>query len=241
METSQTAEETAVEGFTLPGWLATAFKVYVIAALPLALVLLNARLLMNEPFLRWEYNRPGFSPDPFGMTTEERLTYGPLALAYLFNAEDIDFLGDQTFTDGSPLYDERELSHMHDVKEVTQMLMNVGIVVISLLVLSIVALARRPDTYPHLQAALFQGGVLTVGLLIALTVFVALSFNTFFVQFHALFFEGNSWVFRYSDTLIRLFPEQFWIDAFVLLFGGAIVEALVIGGAAWWWGRRLLG
>jgi integral membrane protein (TIGR01906 family) len=233
----QSTEGTTAEGFTLPGWLVTVFRVTIIAALPLALALLNARLLMSTPFLRWEYSR--LPPDPFGFSTEDRLTYAPLALDYLFNDTDIDFLGDQTFADGLPLYNERELRHMHDVKVVTGKLVTVGVGVVVLLALSIAALAWRSPTHPQLQGGLFQGSVLTVGLLVALIVSVAISFNTFFVQFHALFFEGDSWIFLYSDTLIRLFPEQFWTDAFVLLFGGAIVEALVIGGAAWWWGRRL--
>lgn len=240
VETTKTAEGTAVDGFVLPGWLVTAMKVYLIAALWLALVLVNARVLMSDVYLRWEYNRPGFPADTFGFTTEDQLTYGSLALTYLFNDADISFLGDQTFADGSPLYNERELSHMADVKDVTRMLTTIGIVVVVVYALDVVLLALNAATRPALQQGLFGGSVLTVGLVIALVVSVAVSFNTFFVQFHAIFFEGDSWLFSYSDTLIRLFPERFWIDAFVLLFAGAIVEALVIGGAMWRWGRHLL-
>jgi len=49
---------------------------------------------------------------------------------------------------------------------------------------------------------------------------------SFFVGFHALFFEGDSWLFLYSDTLIRLFPLRFWQDAFlaaaIIALGGGI-------------------
>ena len=38
--------------------------------------------------------------------------------------------------------------------------------------------------------------------------------------FHELFFSGGSWLFLYSDTLIRLFPLPFWQDAF--LFAGVL-------------------
>ena len=224
MATTQTAEEAPVEGFTLPAWLATALKVYIIAALPLVLVLLNARLLMSNVFLRWEYNRPAFPADTYGFTTEDRLTYAPLALNYLFNNQGIDFLGDQTFPDGSPLYTERELSHMADVKDVTAMLTTIGYVLVAVYALAVVLLALRPATHLRLQTGLLQAGIFTIGLLIALIVIVALNFNYFFVQFHAIFFEGDSWLFLYSDTLIRLFPEQFWIDAFVLLFVGVAVR-----------------
>jgi uncharacterized membrane protein len=45
-------------------------------------------------------------------------------------------------------------------------------------------------------------------------------FWDFFTLFHALFFEGDSWLFLNSDTLIRLFPIRFWQDAFLL---GALI------------------
>lgn len=35
---------------------------------------------------------------------------------YLTNDEGIEFLGDLKFPDGSPVYNERELHHMVDVK-----------------------------------------------------------------------------------------------------------------------------
>jgi uncharacterized membrane protein len=50
-------------------------------------------------------------------------------------------------------------------------------------------------------------------------------FWAFFTGFHALFFTGDSWLFEYSDTLIRLFPLRFWQDTF--LFAAAIA---VLGG-----------
>ena len=57
--------------------------------------------------------------------------------------------------------------------------------------------------------------------------------------FHALFFEGDTWVFRTSDTLIRLFPEQFWFDAAltvaVLTVSGSLLAMLV----AWRMERRM--
>lgn len=231
----------SLDGLALPMWLATVFRVYITVALPLVLILLNARLLMGDTFLRLEYTRPGFPSDSYGFSTEDRLTYAPLAQAYLFNDAGIAFLGDQTFPDGSPLYNQRELSHMQDVKGVVQMLTRIGLVLLVLLIVGVVLLALRPATHPRLHMGLLQGSILTLALVVALVVSVAVSFNTFFTQFHAIFFEGDSWLFAYSDTLIRLFPEQFWTDAFILVFGGAFVEALLIGAGAFWWGRRLFG
>ena len=55
-------------------------------------------------------------------------------------------------------------------------------------------------------------------------------FFQFFAGFHSLFFEGDTWLFLYSDTLIRLFPIRFWQDAFlwaaVIALGGGVALGL---------------
>ena len=70
------------------------------------------------------------------------------------------------------------------------------------------------------RQGLRRGGWLLIGLVVAIGLFGALAFWQFFTLFHSLFFEGDSWLFLYSDTLIRLFPMQFWQDAF--LWAGVI-------------------
>ena len=69
-----------------------------------------------------------------------------------------------------------------------------------------------------------------IGLVAAVGLFGALAFWQLFILFHSVFFEGDSWLFLYSDTLIRLFPMQFWQDAFiwagVIAVGGALGLAL---------------
>ena len=58
-------------------------------------------------------------------------------------------------------------------------------------------------------------------------------FWNFFAGFHSLFFEGDSWLFLYSDTLIRLFPLRFWQDAFLsaalIALGGGLGLAFGLG------------
>ncbi|HEU4745662.1 MAG TPA: DUF1461 domain-containing protein, partial [Anaerolineales bacterium] len=84
---------------------------------------------------------------------------------------------------------------------------------------------------------LMRGGWLMVGLAVTVGLIVVIGmvinpdvFWSFFAGFHSLFFEGDSWLFLYSDTLIRLFPIRFWQDAFllaaVLALGGGVALAL---------------
>ena len=89
-------------------------------AVPLALIGLALRVVLLPAFLQLEYHAPGFPPDTYGFTTQERIHWATLAWNYVVNSSDISYLGNLKFDDGSPLYNQRELSHMHDVKGVIQ-------------------------------------------------------------------------------------------------------------------------
>ena len=199
---------------------------------PLALIGLGMRALLTPAFLQIEYNMPYFPEDSYGFTKEDRLHWAPYALEYLVNSADISYLGDLTFDDGSPLYNERELSHMEDVKVVTVGALNVWYISLALLIMLGAWTWREKQMQVYFRG-LMRGGWLmvwlagAVGLIVVVGMVISPSvFMSFFVGFHALFFEGDSWLFLYSDTLIRLFPLRFWQDAFlgaaIIALGGGI-------------------
>jgi integral membrane protein (TIGR01906 family) len=203
---------------------------------PVVLIGLGLRILLSPLFLQIEYNMPYFPPDEFGFSKEDRLKWAPLALDYLVNDEDISFLGDQKFEDGSPLYNERELSHMDDVKLVTQGALRVWYLSLTILLL-LGIWAWFGGWWADYLLGLMRGGWLMVGLAVTVGLIVIFGivanpnvFWNFFAGFHSLFFEGDSWLFLTSDTLIRLFPIRFWQDAFlwaaVVALGGGVALAL---------------
>jgi len=205
---------------------------FVAILIPLVLIGLGIRALLTPAFLQIEYNMPYFPPDEYGFTREDRLELAPYALDYLVNSADISYLGKLTFDDGSPLYNERELSHMEDVKRVTQGALNVWYISLALLVM-LGIWSWREGWMQTYRLGLMRGGWLMVGLAAAIGLIVVIGilinpnvFWNFFAGFHALFFEGDSWLFLYSDTLIRLFPIRFWQDAFlyaaIIALGGAL-------------------
>jgi integral membrane protein (TIGR01906 family) len=206
---------------------------------PIALIGIGLRVLLTPLFLQVEYNMPYFPPDQFGFTKADRLKWAPYALNYLTNSADISYLADLKFDDGKPLYNERELSHMNDVKRVTQGALQVWYVALALLAL-LGVWAWIGGWGQAYCLGLMRGGWLMVLLAITIGVIalVGISVNpdiffTFFAGFHSLFFEGDSWLFLFSDTLIRLFPIRFWQDAF--LFAALIALG---GGVALGWGLR---
>ena len=195
---------------------------------PVVLVLTAMRLMMTTAFLNFEYNLPNFPPDRYGFTTEERLYYSEFAVDYLLNSAGISYLGDLRFEDGTPVYNERELHHMVDVKNAVRIALWVWY--LSLLTLLFLWFwARQGGWMDAFTAGLARGGWLTVGIMAALLLFVVLSFGVFFVAFHNVFFDPGTWIFNYSDTLIRLFPERFWQDIFIYVGALAIAGGLALG------------
>jgi integral membrane protein (TIGR01906 family) len=64
---------------------------------------------------------------------------------------------------------------------------------------------------------------------------VTINFDWLFTAFHHIFFTGDTWLFFYSDTLIRLFPMEFWMNLFIALgFFSILFSGILI-----WVGNRL--
>ncbi len=213
---------------------------------PVILVLTSVRVLLSPVFINIEYNLPGFPPDPYGFRREDRLYWSDIARNYLLNEEGITYLADLRFPDGqtappascslmddcTKLYNDRELKHMLDVKNVVRSALNIWIVC-AIVLIGLGVWAWFGGWWQHFQWGLGRGGWLTIGILASLILFVLLAFGIIFVAFHNVFFDSGTWTFHYSDTLIRLFPERFWRDAFLavgLLAGGSgLVIGLLLG------------
>lgn len=215
----------------------SASRTFITIALPIILTLISVRVVMTPAFIKFEYNRPGFPEDVYGFTREERLHYAPLSLDYLLTGVGIDYLGDLTFNDGYPLFNERELRHMVDVKVVVHAAFT-GLMALSLGLVAVgYSLWHGEQTRVELWQGLFNGAVLTISIIIFIIVFALTAWDAFFTSFHTLFFEQDTWRFAYSDTLIRLFPEQFWFDAALLI--GTLTTLGAVGILLVAWKRRI--
>jgi integral membrane protein (TIGR01906 family) len=193
------------------------FKVlswFVTTLVPVVLVLTSVRLVMTPVFVYLEYHTPNFPADTYGFTRQDRLYWSRFALDYLLNDEGIEYLGDLQFPNGSPVYNERELKHMEDVKYVAQ-----DALVVWYLTLGVTLIlgmwAWFGGWWRNFSQGLGRGGWLTL-ILVGVTILIVLiGFGLFFVFFHDVFFDPGTWRFAFSDTLIRLFPERFWRDTFL--------------------------
>ncbi len=207
-------------------------QVVIILALPVFLVLTNVRLLMSESYLRYEYGKASF-PEQMRFAVEERMEFARASVDYLITGADIEVLRDLTDEFG-PIYNERELRHMEDVKMLTEKALPLQIV-LGLFLLALAGGMVYKGGEPRRAAlrGLVGGSVMTWVIFLGLTLLVVFNFDWFFTQFHLIFFEGDTWLFLATDSLIRLFPPRFWFDAAILIGVLTLVQAAIVGYEAW--------
>ena len=98
-------------------------QVLLVLALPIVLLVVDVRIVTGHWFVRWEYGKADFPPDPYGLSTAERIPLAQVCVDYLATDADISLLGDLRLPDGEPAFNQRELRHMFDVQVVYGYLM----------------------------------------------------------------------------------------------------------------------
>ncbi|HYI65711.1 MAG TPA: DUF1461 domain-containing protein [Candidatus Limnocylindrales bacterium] len=144
---------------------------------------------------------------------------------------------DAALTDGPPLLDERERSHMGDVSWLVRLL--AGITVLAL-VLALVTGGWLRHEQRRQGRIMFTAAGIVGGLAITIGAVFAVAFEPAFLAFHAVFFPPGTYLFSEGSQLIVLFPEGFWFEATLIAGTTIVLTALVvsvIGFARWRDGR----
>jgi integral membrane protein (TIGR01906 family) len=128
---------------------------------------------------------------------------------------------------GVPVLDERERSHMRDVRGVF-----IGFFALSAIVGAtaiVLAVRRLGDDRTDSWRATRAGAVGLIVTLVAAGAVAFVAFDALFEVFHQLLFPGGSYTFDpRTERLVQLFPFQFWQDSAIAVGLLAIVIALFV-------------
>ena len=128
-------------------------------------------------------------------------------------------------------------AHFEDCKVLFEL--NAAVLVGSGLVLAVLfALRKKWGPYRlGKHSAAFWAAVLSVTAPIMIGGLAALDFDRAFVVFHSIFFPGKTnWVFDWHrDQIIRVLPQEFFMDCAILIGVGLIAMAV---GILVWEGKR---
>src|SRR5919197_1312222 len=135
---------------------------------------------------------------------------------------------------GQPVLTESERGHLRDVRNVF-----IAFTILVMIAATVLIAARlatrgsRPFWGRVYRAARFLAAATVIAGAIAI-----FWFGPAFDLFHRLLFPGGNWEFDQSSRLIKLFPQQFWVDTTVFLGAAMVVVAV---GVAHWSGERASG
>ncbi len=218
---------------------ATALAVLVALVLPGVIIVSGIRLLAHPTFVHAEYRRSGFPADGYGFTTAQRTTLGLVGLhSVLPGGQGIALLRAARLPDGTPAFGAREIRHMTDVRAWIGRFWWFQLAGLAVVAIAGVLLLPRWRTRALFPRGLRWGAVLTLVVAAAIGVVMAVSWNTFFVDFHRLFFADDTWRFDDNTTLRRLYPDRLWVDVGIGAATFTVVTALALLGVTTLWLRR---
>lgn len=192
--------------------------------MPIFITLTSLYIFMSPQFIAWQYSQPGFPPAQL-FTPEQRYYNAAQTVRYTrgeISAQDLINLG---------VYNDREIKHLADVYQVTRGVFIAQPIAMAVILVALYLLLRGNGTAIYAGRGLFHGGIFTFLFIGAIGLFSVLAFDLFFVAFHRIFFEGDTWLFNYTDSLIQFYPVEFWMTAaygiaLFVIIGAVLVTAL---------------
>lgn len=177
-----------------------------------------------------------------GMAEEELLRVSYEMISYLKGERKDLFLEAEIDSRLVPLFTERELLHMKDVRDLFQRgyrLRNGAVLLLSLiLVVNVFHSKRRPLTV--LAYTVNRAALLGLAGLAVVSVLLYLSFDFWFDTFHFLSFNNDLWLLDPSrHNLIRMFPREFFYNTTMCFVRRTLIQLVVLALlSAWYLGKQ---
>ena len=210
------------------------FLFLIVLAIPVLLISSNLRWVIdNEALYRFEFDRHDISEET--SIPKEDLARVAAGLVRYFNNGSQDPAGITATVDGEqrPLFNQREVIHLRDVRGLVGLDHRVqeGSLAFVLVGVAAVYAWRRRSSLSSLLRAVTMGAGLTVGLVVGVGIASLAGFDRLFEDFHLLSFSNDFWQLDPAeDYLIRIFPEEFFLEMTGIVGVATFLEALALAG-----------
>ena len=150
------------------------------------------------------------------------------------NSELISYLKDKEDNYNKELFNQKEITHLKDVKVLVQRgyIYYYSVLVLSALLFLALFLLNKKHFSKNLTFILFFSGLFTLVFTIILLIIIIFNFNSFFTTFHNIFFPQGGYLFTSSDNIIKLYPEGFFYDIAKNIFISIFFYANILIGIA---------
>ena len=216
-----------------------------VLALLIFLVTSNVRLAFNSiAFYEFGFDRHNVAYTT-GLT-ESQLSEVATEIRDYFNSDE-ELLSVTVVVNGAewPLFNEREIIHMRDVKELLHTVYRAQEgAFLFLFTFSMVGfLILGSEFAGRMRMLFFRGTLFIYGTIGGIGLVSLVGFNLLFRWFHEISFNNDFWMLDpQTSFLVHLFPQGFWLESTLLLGMATLVESgaivAMIGLIEWWQRRR---
>ena len=206
-----------------------------IICVTLLLITTNVRIILNSAII-YDYGFNKYKIEKYtGIEFEQLQVAGQQIRDYFNNDLDQITINISLHGDNVPnLFNEKEILHMYDVKQLVKMVYLVQLYSAILLSMGCVFILFNPSTNGRILTLKYfsRGGMFTFSLVIAVSVLAIIGFDRLFLFFHLVSFSNELWILDpRHDYLIAMFPQGFFFDctvaiAFLTLLEGGILSLI---------------
>ncbi len=169
----------------------------------LILILSSYFFIFDKQFYTTEFRKLGVN-DKFENANE-------------FNSDMLEYLyGKRDELPAQIELNEREISHMKDVKNVFSFFSTLNIILLLLIISLGVVLFYLKQL--RIYEILKWTGVFSLIISVLLILFFYFGFNASFCAFHKLFFQHDTWLFKAEDNIINVYPADLFFDISIRIF-----------------------
>ncbi len=219
--------ETRSRIFDVSRWTMLPLGIIFAACLPIFIIAINVGYITHSDWL-YTYNwwRNGI-PDRTGLPIHELDSAADQIKDYFQNdAERLD-VRVNTSRGTASLFDEREILHMIDVKDLMKYvsITSVWTGIILALTTAIGLAIRRRQFWASLSRWLRYTALIWGIAIAAIIIIAVIDFTWIFTQFHLLSFANDLWQLDpFRHYLLLLFPERFFLEATLFIALLTIIE-----------------
>ena len=203
-----------------------------VAVVPLFLIATTVRVVINLPSL-YSYGFDKYNIAAYTGIERDDLLFAAGRIRDYFN-NDEELLIIPTWVRSvrvDSLYNQREITHMRDVKGLVRGVYLVQMFT-ALYLLGFAAVGiyfSRRAFWPVLARYVSRAGFLTLGIIALVGVGSLAGFDRLFLAFHLISFSNDFWQLDPSrDYLIAMYPQGFFFDATMLIAGLTVLEAALL-------------
>ena len=194
----------------------------------------------DESFYQKEYVKNNTTAET-GMSEEDLWDTTEVLFDYLHDFR--DDLNVQHEVNGTvrEIFDSREKAHMVDVKNLylnTIKVRNI-LAIVGIILFSISCLLSKKQYISNMYIGYKRSVALLFSIIFAILIYAAIDFNSFWIQFHYLFFTNDLFFLDpNTEILINMVPEQFFFDLVMRIILMFISSVIVLFGLLYYLNKK---